>query len=193
MPHLTDEEYLRLLWEARQGSAPAYAPAPPPAPAAPTPQKHHNAVLEILNIVAFFAAMVGAVLIAITVYTRFLAPQAPGGSATAPLPTALVTAAPVREVPVVQRVEVPVPVPPVIIIASPTPVPAGVSVSADQNGVTLAVSNGPPAPAAAPPPPPPTELPRPGEPGFVESFKPAPTLGPANPFIGCLPGHNCGP
>jgi hypothetical protein len=89
----------------------------------------------------------------------------------------------VIQVPVVQTVLVPAPTSP-----PPTPLPAGVSLNVNGSGAQLSVSNG----ATATPIPAPA-TPAPGGPGFVESFHEAPTLGPSNPWVGCLPGRGCNP
>jgi hypothetical protein len=86
------------------------------------------------------------------------------------------------EVPVIQTVLVPAPTFP-----PPTPLPAGVSLNVNGSGAQLSVSNGETVTPAPPAPP------SPGQPGFVQSFQEPPTLGPGNPFIGCLGGRNCSP
>jgi hypothetical protein len=101
------------------------------------------------------------------------------------VPQAAPQPAPQVVAPVVEPAPVPTDPPPVVIVeqAPPAPEQSGVNIHVGSDGASVSVSNAQPTPQ-------PTHDPQPGEAGFRESFKPAPSN---NAFVGCLPGRSCDP
>lgn len=180
---------------------PALAAAPLPVAVPPAPRRVSGVgtwfTMFLVGIGAaggifFLAVWFGLVQVAPPVAQTEQAPTQALPTASIPTPPPRQPAQqPISAPPVVQQPAAPVPTavapaPP----APPAPTPQsgiGAELTVNGSGAELTLRAG--DPNAAPPP----VLPAPSEPGFRESFAPAPTLALGNPFIGCLPGRNCNP